>query len=119
MILGAVILAVWDADSSCIGAHRTAILCALPFASVSRASIINHGLSNCKPEIRHISTAARGKPFAAALSRFYPAFCVSAASNTASMAAIISWAVVRMISKLAFSSGTSRPLLHPAMYAKL
>ncbi len=48
MDLGAVLLAVWDAHSSCIGAHGTAILCALPLCFCYLVTIITYYLGYCK-----------------------------------------------------------------------
>ena len=48
MDLGAVLLAVWDAYSSCIGAHRTAILCAPPLCFCYLVTIITYYLGYCK-----------------------------------------------------------------------
>ena len=48
MDLGAVLLAVWDAHSSCIGAHGTAILCAPPLCFCYLVTIITYYLGYCK-----------------------------------------------------------------------
>lgn len=48
MDLGAVLLAVWDAHSSCIGAHGMAVLCALPLCFCYLATIITYYLGYCK-----------------------------------------------------------------------
>ena len=48
MDLGAVLLAVWDAHSSCIGAHGTAILCAPPLCFCYLVTIITYSLVYCK-----------------------------------------------------------------------
>ena len=46
--MGAVLLAVWDAHSSCIGAHGTAILCAPPLCFCYLVTIITYYLGYCK-----------------------------------------------------------------------
>lgn len=63
MDLGAVLLAVWDAHSSCIGAHGMAVLCALPLCFCYLVTIITYYLGYCKQKSDNFcSRCCQGKP---------------------------------------------------------